>query len=186
MFRHTWKERTFIGQEDRSLMFMKNMANGGKVLLGVEVFLIVIMVFLMWIRAIFLLRYNQYLGKLTGVVQTMLVDIAVYFAYFMLEILFWALLLQLATVANMHDMSLSQCYTLLFYAAFGQFDFAILSNFDSFGYYFATGFFVIYLIVNIGLFLSLFNSMVVKLYEEFFKNEEIYHIMETLKVRPQT
>lgn len=186
MFRHTWKERTFLGQEDRSLMFMKNMANGGKVLLGVEVFLIVIMVFLMWIRAIFLLRYNQYLGKLTGVVQTMLVDIAVYFAYFLLEILFWALLLQLATVANMHDMSLSECYTLLFYAAFGQFDFAILSNFDSFGYYFATGFFVIYLIVNIGLFLSLFNSMVVKLYEEFFKNEEIYHIMETLKIRPQT
>jgi hypothetical protein len=47
-------------------------------------------------------------------------------------------------------------------------------------------FFVIYLIVNIGLFLSLFNSMVVKLYEEFFKNESIYHIMETLKIRPQT
>lgn len=186
MFRHTWKERTFLGQEDRSLMFMKNMANGGKVLLGVEVFLIVLMVFLMWIRAIFLLRYNQYLGKLTGVVQTMLADIVVYFAYFMLEILFWALLLQLATYANMHEMSLSECYTLLFYAAFGQFDFAILSNFGSFGYYFATGFFVIYLIVNIGLFLSLFNSMVVKLYEEFFKNESIYHIMETLKIRPQT
>jgi hypothetical protein len=29
----------------------------------------------------------------------------------------------MATYANMHDMSLSECYTLLFYAAFGQFDF---------------------------------------------------------------
>lgn len=45
---------------------------------------------------------------------------------------------------------------------------------------------MIYLIVNIGLFLSLFNAMVIKLYEGFFKNESIYHIMETLKVRPQT
>ena len=86
----------------------------------------------------------------------------------------------------MHEKSLSECYTNLFYAAFGQFDFVILNDFGSFGYYFATGFFVIYLIINIGLFLSLFTSMVVKLYEEFFKNESIYHIMETLKVRPQT
>jgi hypothetical protein len=49
-------------------MFMRNMATEGRVMLVVEVFLIVIMVFLMWIRAIFLLRYNSYLGKLTGVV----------------------------------------------------------------------------------------------------------------------
>ena len=45
---------------------------------------------------------------------------------------------------------------------------------------------MIFLIVNIGLFLSFFVSMVVVLYEEFFKHEAIYHIMETLKVRPQS
>ena len=184
MFKNTWKERSFLGQEDRSLMFMRNMATEGRVMLIVEVFLIVLMVFLMWIRAIFLLRYNSYLGKLTGVVQTMLLEIAVYFFYFLLEVLFWALLLQLASAAEMQERSLGECYTILFYAAFGQFNFEILNDFNSFGYYFATAFFVIYLIVNIGLFLSLFNSMVVKLYEEFFKNESIYHIMETLKVRP--
>lgn len=186
LFRATWKERTYLGQEDRSLMFMRTMAMNGKTYLSLEVFLMVTMVFLMWIRAIFLLRYNSYLGKLTGVVQTMLSDLAVYFFYFLLEVLFWALLLQLAMHANMRQMSLPECYTLLFYAAFGQFDFAILNDFPEFGYYFATAFFVIYLIINIGLFLSLFTSMVVKLYEEFFKNESIYHIMETLKVRPQT
>lgn len=104
-------------------MFMYKVASNGKTYLSVEVFLMIVMVFLLWIRAIFLLRYNSYLGKLTGVVQTMLADIVVYFGYFMLEVLFWALLLQMATYANMHDMSLSECYTLLFYAAFGQFDF---------------------------------------------------------------
>jgi hypothetical protein len=41
----------------------------------------------------------------------------------------------------MHEKSLSECYTILFYAAFGQFDFVILNDFGSFGYYFATGFF---------------------------------------------
>jgi len=49
----------------------------------------------------------------------MLLEIGVYFAYFLLEVLFWALLLQLAAVANMHEKSLSECYTILFYAAFG-------------------------------------------------------------------
>lgn len=68
LYKNAWKERTFLGQEERSLMFMRNMATEGRVMLIVEVFLIVIMVFLMWIRAIFLLRYNSYLGKLTGVV----------------------------------------------------------------------------------------------------------------------
>lgn len=62
----------------------------------------------------------------------------------------------------------------------------MLQNFSSFGYYFASTFFIIYLIINIGLFLSLFTSMVVKLYEEFCKHEAIFHIMETLKIRPQT
>lgn len=116
----------------------------------------------------------------------MLLDIGVYFLYFLLEVLFWALILQLATIANMNSQSITQCYTLLFYAAFGQFNFEVLNTFESFGYYFAVGFFVIYLIVNIGLFLSFFVSMVVVLYEEFFQHESIYHIMETLKIRPQS
>lgn len=49
-------------------MFMYNLANAGKNFVTLEVFLLVIMVFSMWIRAIFLLRYNEFLGKLTGVV----------------------------------------------------------------------------------------------------------------------
>ena len=186
LFRTTWKERTFLGQEQRADLFMLEMVSHGRIYLCVEVFLIVVMVFLMWIRAIFLLRYNSYLGKLTGVVQTMLLTLGIYFFYFMLEVLFWALLLQLASVANMHELSLAESYTILFYAAFGQFDFSILQNFGSFSYYFATAFFVIYLIVNIGLFLSLFNSLVIRLYEEFCVHESIFHMMETLRIRPQS
>jgi hypothetical protein len=95
------------------------MAQHGEFYLGVEVFLQMSMVFLIWIRAIFLLRYNSYLGKLTGVVQTMLLELVVYFGYFLLEVLFWALLLQLAMYANFEPMNLTECYSLLFYAAFG-------------------------------------------------------------------
>jgi hypothetical protein len=57
-----------LGDQDRSLMFMRNMVKGRDHLVSLEVFLLVIMVFCMWIRAIFLLRYNEFLGKLTGVV----------------------------------------------------------------------------------------------------------------------
>jgi hypothetical protein len=98
---------------------MHNLAYHGYGYIGVEVFLMITMVISMWIRVIYLLRFNSYLGKLTGVVQTMLLDLVVYFCYFMLEVLFWSLLLQLATYANMNDKSLAECYTLLFYAAFG-------------------------------------------------------------------
>lgn len=67
-FAATWKEQSFLGDQDRSLMFMRNMVKGRDQLVSLEVFLLVIMVFCMWIRAIFLLRYNEFLGKLTGVV----------------------------------------------------------------------------------------------------------------------
>ena len=67
-FAATWKEQSFLGDQDRSLMFMRNMVKGRDHLVSLEVFLLVIMVFCMWIRAIFLLRYNEFLGKLTGVV----------------------------------------------------------------------------------------------------------------------
>lgn len=67
-FMDTWKERSFLGQENRSNIFMRTMAMHGKAYLGLEVFFMIAMVFILWIRAIYLLRYNSYLGKLTGVV----------------------------------------------------------------------------------------------------------------------
>jgi hypothetical protein len=44
----------------------------------------------MWIRVFYMLRYNEYLGKLTGVLEKLLYDIAVFFCFFMLEVLFFS------------------------------------------------------------------------------------------------
>ena len=60
-----------MGQHERSNIFMHNLVADGKYLDSFELFLLLIMVFSMWIRSIFLLRYNEYMGNLTGIVQTM-------------------------------------------------------------------------------------------------------------------
>ena len=45
---------------------------------------------------------------------------------------------------------------------------------------------IIFLIVNIGLFMSLFTSMMVTLYGAFVEKQTVYHMLECLKIRPQT
>lgn len=74
-------------------------------------------------------------------------------------------------------------YRSLFYAAFGQFDFAVFED-SEFGQYFGIIFMVTFLSINIGLFMSLFIAMLTTLYEIFVGRAAIYHMVETLKVRP--
>jgi len=45
---------------------------------------------------------------------------------------------------------------------------------------------IIFLIINIGLFMSLFTSMMVTLYGAFVEKQTVYHMLECLKIRPQT
>jgi len=43
-----------------------------------------------------MLRYNEYLGKLTGVLEKLLYDIGVFFCFFMIEVLFFSAVAELA------------------------------------------------------------------------------------------
>jgi hypothetical protein len=45
---------------------------------------------------------------------------------------------------------------------------------------------IIFLIVNIGLYMSLFTSMMVTLYAAYVSKQTVYHMLECLKIRPQT
>jgi hypothetical protein len=45
---------------------------------------------------------------------------------------------------------------------------------------------IIFLVVNIGLYMSLFTSMMVTLYSAYVDKKSVYHMLECLKIRPQT
>lgn len=132
-----------------------------------------------------MLRYNEYLGKLTGVLEKLLYDIFVFFCFFLLEVLFFSAVAQLAFRKVDQYNTILQAFKNLFYASFGQFSFAQFQDAE-FGNYFGVCFMIVFLIFNIGLFMSLFTSMMVTLYGCYVEKKSVYHMLECLKVRPQT
>lgn len=139
----------------------------------------------MWIRVFYMLRYNEFLGKLTGVLEKLLYDMLVFFCFFLIEVMFFSCVAQLAFRNVEQYNSIHQAFKNLFYASFGQFDFGQFNDAE-FGEWFGIAFMIIFLIVNIGLFMSLFTSMMVTLYSAYVEKQTVYHMLETLKIRPQT
>ncbi len=73
----------------------------------------------MWVRVFYMLRYNEYLGKLTGVLEKLLYDIFVFFCFFLLEVLFFSAVAQLAFRKVDQYNTILQAFKNLFYASFG-------------------------------------------------------------------
>lgn len=71
--------------------------------------------------------------------------------------------------------SVSSAFKTLFYASFGQFSFDEVSKAD-FGEYFGYTFMIIFLVVNIGLIMSLFVSIIVVLYDAYYQKAQIYQM----------
>jgi hypothetical protein len=130
----------------------------------------------LWIRVVFLLRYNEYLGKITGILEKIAYDLVIYFLFFLIEILVFAFIFEMSfrTIGTYND-TLSSFRT-LFYSAFGQFDFIVIRN-SEYGEYFGVAFLVIFLVVNIGLFMSFFISMITVLYEINAADQNVHHMI---------
>ncbi len=136
-------------------------------------------------RVVYLLRYNEYLGKITGVLDKIAYDLVIYFAFFLVEVLFFSLLAELTfRKVDTYNTTL-MAFRNLFYATFGQFDFGGFQE-SQFTSYYGIAFLIVFLVVNIGLFMSLFVAMLVTLYGAFVEKQSVYHMLETLRIRPQT
>lgn len=83
----TWKEKNFMGEEYRMNVFLTNYSTGYP---QRETWLLIFCSISLWIRVVYLLRYNEYLGKITGVLEKMAFDLVIYFVFFLIEILFFA------------------------------------------------------------------------------------------------
>jgi len=68
--------------------------------------------------------------------------------------------------------TLSQAFITLFYASFGTFDFDQIEK-SELSKNFAISYLIFFLIINIGLFMSLFVSIVTVLFQVFQKNDRV-------------
>jgi hypothetical protein len=77
----TWKEKNFMGEEYRMNVFLTNYSTGYP---QRETWLLIFCSISLWIRVVYLLRYNEYLGKITGVLEKMAFDLVIYFVFFLI------------------------------------------------------------------------------------------------------
>ena len=85
----TWKELATIGNESRAEVYLRNFVLGAP---RVEISIVIICTVSLWVRVFYMLRYNEYMGKLSGIVIMCLKDIMLFFAFFLVELLFFAAL----------------------------------------------------------------------------------------------
>lgn len=62
----TWKEKGIVGEVGRAEAFLRNFALGHP---SFEISLLIFCAVSMWIRVFFLMRFNEYLGRLAGILS---------------------------------------------------------------------------------------------------------------------
>jgi len=150
-----------------------------------EINLLTIGVVCLWLRVINFSRYNEYLGRFMGVVKRLVSEIILFFVLYLINLLLFA------TIAESSFRDLSEynnvwvAFRTLFYASFGTFDFDKIEQ-THLGKYYGQSFLIVFLVINIGLFMSLFISIITVLFQVFRKHDRIYQMVETLKLRSTT
>ena len=89
----TWKEKRYLTEAYRSQTLATNFTQNHPNQL---IWLLIFCTVSMWIRVFYMLRYNEYLGKLTGVLEKLLYDIVVFFCFFLVEVVFFSCVADLA------------------------------------------------------------------------------------------
>jgi hypothetical protein len=145
-------------------------------------------------------KYNEYLGRLLGVVRRLIPEVALFFALYLINLIFFSLFAESSFINTPLNISLrkvalgdnqikantytgtemvtgfssfNDSFKTLFYSSFGSFDFEILDK-VRLGSKYGISFLILFLVVNIGLFMSLFVSIITVLYQEFSKHQNLY------------
>lgn len=116
----TFAEKKTLGREYRALYYCENFTQGRP---GQEIWLLILCTVSMWIRVFYMLRYNEWLGKLTGVLEKLLQDIMIFFCFFVVEVMFFAAVAELCFRNLLEYGTFVEAFKNLFYASFGQFRF---------------------------------------------------------------
>ena len=128
-----------------------------------EMNVLILGVVCLWIRVIHFTRYNEYLGRFLTVVQRLISEIVLFFVLYLVNLVVFATIAESAFTDLKDYQTISQAFITLFYASFGTFDFETIEK-SSLSKNFAISYLIFFLIINIGLFMSLFVSIVTVLF----------------------
>ena len=115
----TWEEKPALEYDTRALIYARNYMRG----YVSEDAIWVVCIVCLWIRVFYLIRFNEYMGRFIGIVERLFYDIFLFFCFYLLQLLFFALMANLSfrTLSNYNTTSAS--FKTLFYASFGEFSF---------------------------------------------------------------
>ena len=138
----------------------------------------------MYFRIFYLFIYNTMFGTLWGILARLLPTLLRYMQFYFIEVLIFSVISELAfRQIQMYNTTENAFYS-LFYSGFGFFDYDDFEQESQFGYFFGLLFLLAFLIANLGLIVTIFTSVMVVLYDEYYKHKSIFTMLETLRVRP--
>jgi hypothetical protein len=119
----------------------------------------IICIIVLWIRVFYLIRYNEGIGKFITILERVLYDVFIFFCCYIIQLVFFALVADLCFRDLPSFNTVTVAFRTLFYASFGGFSFEEV-GLSIYGPYFGYTFMIIFLVVNIGLIMNMFISII--------------------------
>jgi len=137
----------------------------------------------MWVRAFYLIRYHEGIGKFFAILERLLYEVFIFFGFYLIELVFFTL----AATLFFRDLpaynTFAAAFVSMFYASFGQFSFEEVAL-SQYGYAYGVTFQSFFLIINVLLVMNMFISIINVLWDSLSKNKIVFQMLETLKIRP--
>ena len=136
----TWSDYPLIASETRAMIYCTNYLENNVSEDAIWIVCIVIL----WVRVFYFLRYNEFMGKFIGVVEKLLYEVALFFVFYILNLVFFALIAEICFRRLSDYNTTGQAFKTLFYASLGQFNFDEIQQCD-FGTYFGITYLILFL-----------------------------------------
>ena len=87
----TWKERDYLEQYDSTAaIYVHNFVERSDVAILFERALLICCSVIMWLRVVFMLHYNTYIGQLSGILKNIVAEVFIFFCFFLIQLVIWA------------------------------------------------------------------------------------------------
>jgi hypothetical protein len=110
-----WDEKPAIAYIAEAQIYARNYVRGYISEDAIWIFCIVIL----WIRVFYLIRFNQLLGRFIGVVERLFYDVALFFLFYILQLLFFSCISELSFKRLSDYNKIGVAFKTLFYCSFG-------------------------------------------------------------------
>jgi hypothetical protein len=164
--------------EEKSVIYCKNyVENWVK-----ETNLLIIGIVALWIRVLNFTRYNEHLGRFLGVVKRLIPELSLFFILYLVNLMIFSGIAESA-FPDLEEYNLFiVAFKTLFYASYGSFNCTSPSCLPGETIFerieqaqisknFGISFLIFFLIINIGLFMSLFVAIITVLFQMYSKHD---------------